>query len=90
MRLWTDYDLRVPNDSVATVEDSGVLGTPRLEIDISHASGPPLANWGTLPSREPEKFDAHRIMEVLGAWATQAAKDDVKPQKPAPMPPKSH
>ena len=83
MRLQTDYELTVPSDSVATIQQAGILGPSYVEIDISRAAGHPLADWGTLSAREPEKFDANHALDVIDAWAIQAAKD-LKSQKSEP------
>jgi ABC-type transporter Mla subunit MlaD len=47
----TDYDLRIPNDSVVVSESAGILGPAYLGIDISQGSGPPIANGGQLRSQ---------------------------------------
>lgn len=83
MVLQTDYDLRVPSDCLATIQQDGVLGGSYVNLDCSHASGSPLADWGTLPARDPERFDAKRLVEFFTALATQ---NSTKPKKDAKEP----
>ena len=39
----TTPELRIPSDSVARLYTEGVLGQDFVDIDIAHASGPPLS-----------------------------------------------
>ena len=41
-------ELRIPNDSTASLETAGVLGETYVEIDVTHASGPPVASNAVL------------------------------------------
>jgi phospholipid/cholesterol/gamma-HCH transport system substrate-binding protein len=49
-------DLKIPEDSLASVETEGVLGPSFLEIDVVSATGPALRDGGLLPSKESEKL----------------------------------
>jgi len=61
----TDYELKIPRDSVASTATAGVLGGTFVEIDISAASAPPIENGGQLPSRQREKLSVDKIIELL-------------------------
>jgi ABC-type transporter Mla subunit MlaD len=61
MRLDSRYGAWIPNDSVAAIATEGLLGPPYVEIDVSKASGSPIANNGTLKSVELP--DGRHILE---------------------------
>ena len=42
MVLTPSYELRIPNDSTASLETAGVLGETYVDIDVGHASGVPI------------------------------------------------
>ena len=46
------YELKIPNDSTATVLVGGLLGPAFVDINTRNASGPPLANNGIIKSLE--------------------------------------
>jgi phospholipid/cholesterol/gamma-HCH transport system substrate-binding protein len=50
MVLSTDYEIRVPKDSIAEIK-SALLGGADLSIDTTHASGTPIENYGYLKSK---------------------------------------
>ena len=53
MAITAPYELRIPSGSVTSIQTAGILGPSFLEIDVANASGPPLEDGATLPSREP-------------------------------------
>lgn len=55
MELQTAYKLQVPQDAVALTA-AQFLGPTSITIDVSRASGPPLAVGGRLPSEETGKI----------------------------------
>jgi ABC-type transporter Mla subunit MlaD len=61
----TNYELKIPRDSVVSTATAGLLGETLLDIDISQASGPPVQNGEQLPSRRREKLSAEKISEML-------------------------
>jgi phospholipid/cholesterol/gamma-HCH transport system substrate-binding protein len=63
--LRAPYDLKLPNDSVASINTEGLLGQAYLAIDASGASGPPVLNGGKLPSRESANFTALTLDRAL-------------------------
>jgi phospholipid/cholesterol/gamma-HCH transport system substrate-binding protein len=67
MEIRTPYELRIPDDSVASTATEGLLGPTYLEIDVSRASGPPIRNGGQLPSKENVKFTAATVDRALRA-----------------------
>jgi phospholipid/cholesterol/gamma-HCH transport system substrate-binding protein len=67
LELRTSYDLKLPNDSVASISTAGVLGATYLAIDVSKASGPPIQSGGRLPSRENQQFSLASLDQALKA-----------------------
>ena len=65
MSLQAPYELRIPNDSVVTLEIAGVLGEVFPEIDIRGASGPPLQADGVLKTRPGETPTPQEWLECL-------------------------
>jgi phospholipid/cholesterol/gamma-HCH transport system substrate-binding protein len=79
MKVSTPYQLRIPQDSVASTAAAGVLGETYLEIDVSGASGPPIQSGGRLPSKEGVKFTAivDQALKKLQQQITDAEKNCV-------------
>jgi ABC-type transporter Mla subunit MlaD len=65
MLLQTDYELRIPSDAVVTVESEGLLGEPFAEINLRNASGPLLADGGTLKTAPSLRPTANDYLECL-------------------------
>src|SRR5512141_2394176 len=40
--ITTPYDLKIPNDAVARIVRTGILGGSLVQIDVRDATGPPL------------------------------------------------
>jgi ABC-type transporter Mla subunit MlaD len=71
MFLQTPYELRIPNDSVVTLETAGLLGEVFPQIDISGASGPPLVTDGVLKTHSTDAPTSQRWVERLSRLAAQ-------------------
>jgi len=67
MQLQTDYELKIPRDSVASITSEGLLRQTFLQIDASGASGPAVESGGQLPSKESVKFTAATADRLLKA-----------------------
>ena len=67
MELQTHYELKIPEDSVASTATAGILGETYLDIDVSAASGPPIVSGGRLPSKESTNFTAATVDRVVEA-----------------------
>jgi phospholipid/cholesterol/gamma-HCH transport system substrate-binding protein len=52
--IQTPYELKIPADSVVSLRRDGLLGETYAEVDIRHASGPPIGNQGALKAWEEE------------------------------------
>jgi len=63
--LQTSYELKIPNDSVVTLETAGLLGETFAAIDIKKATGPPLEDGGTLKTREADWPTTQQILDCL-------------------------
>jgi ABC-type transporter Mla subunit MlaD len=87
MFLQTPYELRIPNDSVVTLETAGVLGEVFPEIDVRGASGPPLLSDGVLKTRASDAPTSQQWAECLSNLAAQKPCDlrssKVKPDQAA-------
>jgi len=84
MEIRTPYELKIPQDSVASTATAGVLGEAYLEIDVSRASGPPVQSGEALPSMESVKFmdQALKAIESLKKQISDAEKNCSQPTKP--------
>lgn len=65
MNLDTPYQLKIPADSMVSLETAGVLGEVFPQIDIQGAVGPPVQNGGILPSREMVSTTPEQWAECL-------------------------
>jgi ABC-type transporter Mla subunit MlaD len=65
MELKTAYELKMPEDSVASTATAGLLGETYLDIDASHASGPPAHSDEQLPSKESVKVTVETLDRAL-------------------------
>ncbi len=65
MELRTGYALKIPRDSKAYSATAGVLGDAFVAIDSSEANGPPIGEWGTLPSKVVPQFDGEQFLKDL-------------------------
>lgn len=57
--------LRIPNDSIANLETAGVLGETYVDINATSASGPPLADGGTLQTIPVVQMSTQEIVQKL-------------------------
>jgi phospholipid/cholesterol/gamma-HCH transport system substrate-binding protein len=65
MLVGPPYDLRIPNDSTANLETAGVLGETYVDIDAAAASGPPIANGGTLKTTAVAQMSTREIVQKI-------------------------
>lgn len=66
MDVHTPYELKIPRDSVATLQTAGVLGPTFIEIDVAGASGEPANNGTVLKSKETEPLNTKEFIEKVG------------------------
>lgn len=59
------YPLRIPNDSTANLETEGVLGETYVDINATAASGPPIANGGTLKSIPVVQMNTRELVQKI-------------------------
>jgi phospholipid/cholesterol/gamma-HCH transport system substrate-binding protein len=64
MDIRTPYELKIPRDSVVTLETEGVLGATFAEIDVTGASGEPATNGAVLKSKQTEPLSQQLIDKV--------------------------
>ncbi len=65
MVLNSQSEVKIPADSIVSLETDGVLGPTYVEIDATGASGPPLATNGVLKTRPVVKLTAEQLVENL-------------------------
>jgi phospholipid/cholesterol/gamma-HCH transport system substrate-binding protein len=65
MRISTPYDLRIPQDSAATLETAGVLGETYVDINAAAASGPPIGTGGTLKTIAVVQMSTQEIVQKI-------------------------
>lgn len=84
MTLSNPYELSVPSDAIAGVENAGLLGEEYVNIDVRHASGAPAANHQVLktaPTAVP--LDVVKAVVDAAADQTQNSKSPTKPSRKA-------
>jgi len=59
------YEVRLPADSIVSLETEGVLGPTYVEIDATGASGPPIATNAVLKTRPIVKPTTEQLVESL-------------------------
>jgi|KBSMisStandDraft_5_1062788.scaffolds.fasta_scaffold78546_1 phospholipid/cholesterol/gamma-HCH transport system substrate-binding protein len=64
LAIRTDYELRIPDDSVASLSTSGILGPTYVNIDARNASGLPIRSGGTLKAN-PVTSDGNPTIEQI-------------------------
>jgi len=95
MLLNPQYDLNIPADSTVLLETAGVLGETFVEIDVAHASGPPIGANSVLKAQPTAQLTTEQIMEkltdILGKKTCdcETKKDDTA-EKKAPSKNPSH
>jgi phospholipid/cholesterol/gamma-HCH transport system substrate-binding protein len=65
MDLHTPYELKIPRDSVASLQTAGVLGPTFVEIHMAGASGQPANNGTVLNSKETEPLSTKELIEKV-------------------------
>ena len=66
MVLTPSYELKIPNDSLASLATAGVLGETYVEIDAAHASGAPIGTNAVLKTTSTTQLTAHEMLEKFG------------------------
>jgi phospholipid/cholesterol/gamma-HCH transport system substrate-binding protein len=66
MVLTPSYELKIPNDSVASLATAGVLGETYVEIDAAHASGAPIVTNAVLKTTPMTELSTQEMLEKFG------------------------
>jgi ABC-type transporter Mla subunit MlaD len=74
MALQTGYELKIPRDSRTYSDAAGLLGPAYVGIDSSSATGTPIEDWGTLPSKVVAKMGTEEFLNDLERSLKQADK----------------
>ena len=59
------YEVKIPVDSIVSLETDGVLGPTYVEIDATGASGPPITTNAVLKTRPIVKVTTEQMVENL-------------------------
>jgi phospholipid/cholesterol/gamma-HCH transport system substrate-binding protein len=90
------YEVKIPADSIASLETDGVLGPTYIEIDATGASGPPITTNAILKARPIVKLSTEQLVENLSKMLenlqkkcgcgtqTDRPSSPTTPRKPAP------
>lgn len=65
MVLNTSYEIKIPSDSVVSLETAGVLGGTYVEIDTTGTSGPPIGSDAILKSRHVAQMSTEQFFGSL-------------------------
>lgn len=84
MILETDYELRIPEDSLAEIGRDGLLGARYIEIDASRANGPTAVDGSILRAVEPRRITPEQWFKVLQRLAQAPIHEEDKAGKSAP------
>ncbi len=68
MAITAPYELKIPKDSVTSVETAGVLGPAFMQVDVTNPSGVPIEDGGTLPTREIVPGSTINWQKLLERW----------------------
>lgn len=69
MSISTDYELRIPDDSVASLSTAGILGPTYVNIDTRNASGRPIRSGGTLKANPVTSAENPTLEQILNRLA---------------------
>ena len=74
MALQTGYELKIPGDSKTYSDTAGLLGPGYVGIDSSDATGTPIGDWDTLPSKVVAKTETQEILNDIDRSLRQVDK----------------
>jgi len=63
--LTPSYELKIPNDSTASLASAGILGPTYVEIDVTSTSGPPIGAAAVLRTTATHQLNAQEALEKL-------------------------
>jgi ABC-type transporter Mla subunit MlaD len=98
MALNPRYEIKIPADSIVSLETDGVLGPTYVEIDATGASGPPITTNAVLKTRPIVKVTTEQLVENLSKMLenlqkkcgcgteTDSPSSPTAPKKPANRP----
>jgi phospholipid/cholesterol/gamma-HCH transport system substrate-binding protein len=66
MVLTPAYELKIPNDSIASLSTAGVLGETYVTIDVSRASGTPIGPNAVLKTIPTTELTTQEMLEKFG------------------------
>ena len=85
MALATEYELRIPEDSVVALQTAAVLGETYAEIEIAGTSGPPVSTNAILRSRQTEELSLSQVIERLNAALRRCSDQQSTKRNPVPV-----
>lgn len=66
MVLSPSYDLKIPNDSTASLATAGILGETYVQIDVGRASGAPIGTDTVLKTTGAPQLTTQDVLEKFG------------------------
>lgn len=66
MVLSPSYDLKIPNDSTASLATAGILGETYVQIDVVRASGAPIGTEAVLKTTVASQLTTQEVLEKFG------------------------
>src|SRR5215470_2879691 len=69
MSISTDYELRIPDDSIVSLSTAGILGPTYVNIDTRNASGLPIRSGGTLKANPITSAENPTVEQILNRLA---------------------
>jgi len=86
MVLTPSYELKIPNDSTASLTTAGILGGTYVQIDAARASGPPLEANAVLKTIPTTQLSAHEILEKVQEMVSEKCGCDSRQKGDAAVP----
>lgn len=66
MVLTPSYELKIPNDSIASLATAGVLGETYVDIEVARASGAPIGTNSVLKTTPTTQLSTQEMLEKFG------------------------
>jgi ABC-type transporter Mla subunit MlaD len=85
LKISTPYELRIPQGSTAQVTEAGILRPIIVDIDTHSATGPPIANGGTIEGRESTDDQAAHAIGVAVKAIIDESKESQQEKKNEPV-----
>ncbi len=72
MVLTPGYEIKIPDDSVVSLQTAGLLGETFVNIETVNASGPPIGKHAVLKSATATQTPSEQFLDKVGEILKQA------------------